>query len=284
MLRLAIQKSGRLSHKSLELIQECGVKVQYSDKTLKAVASNFPLEIIFLRDDDIPEYVAEGTVDIGIVGRNEIREKQKPTYETLELGFSKCRLSIAAPEASSIQSLSDLEGLNIATTYPNVLQNFLEDNQIQAYIREISGSVEVAPSIGLADCICDLVSSGNTLAQNNLREVKTILNSQAVLIQSQENLESHKQDLLEKLVFRVQSVLKAQNLKYIALNIPTEKIDQVTTMIPGLKNPTIAELNTPGWSSLQSVVPEDNFWEVVNNLKAVGAQGILVMPIEKVVS
>lgn len=282
MIRLAIQKSGRLSEDSLNLIRECGISFINSSLKLKTEATNFPLEILFLRDDDIPGYVADGVADIGIVGQNVLVETTQQNLEVERLGFSKCRLSIAVPKTDSYTSIADLNGKNIATSYPNLLSNYLASEGVKAHIHTISGSVEIAPSIGLAEAICDIVSSGSTLISNGLREVETIFRSEAVLI-ANDNLSSEKKDILNQLLFRIQSVRKAQKAKYILLNAPNASIEQIKSLLPGMKAPSILPLAEEGWSSVHSVVNEDDFWEIIEKLKEAGAQGILVVPIEKMI-
>lgn len=280
-LKLAIQKGGRLSEKSLDLLQRCGIKVGNGGK-LRAEAANFPLEVLYLRDDDIPQYVAEGVADIGIAGENVVLEKgfELPVVE--KLGFAKCRLSLAVKREETYSDLSWFNGRKIATSYPVVLGHFLSENGIKAEIEVISGSVEIAPSIGLAEAVCDIVSTGSTLLANGLKEVETILRSEAVLI-ADPNLPQGKRALLDKLRFRIQAVQGAERHKYILLNAPNDSIGRITALLPGMKSPTILPLATEGWSSLHSVVREDDFWEVIDRLKAAGAEGILVCPIEKMI-
>ncbi len=281
-IRIAIQKSGRLSEDSTKLIKECGIKFTNGTGKLKSNATNFPIEFLFLRDDDIPGYVADGVADIGIVGRNVLEEKQKTVKLEKNLGFSKCRLSLAVPRNKSYAGLSDFQGASIATSYPAILSSFLKGKGIEADIHEISGSVEIAPSIGLADAVCDIVSSGSTLLSNGLVEVETVFHSEAVLISSP-NLEIEKQRILDKLLFRIDAVQFGKNNKYILLNAPNESIDEIISLLPGMKSPTVLPLAMGGWSSIHSVVNEDDFWQVIENLKQAGAQGILVVPIEKMV-
>lgn len=282
MLRLAVQKSGRLSDDSLNLVRECGISFIGSALKLKTESTNFPLEILFLRDDDIPGYVADGVADIGIVGENVLVEEGWQELALQRLGFSRCRLSLAVPKSAAYSSVKDLEGLNIATSYPNLLQAYLQEQGVQAHIHTISGSVEIAPSIGLADAICDIVSSGSTLISNGLREVERVFKSEAVLI-ANSNLSDEKKQVLEKLLFRIDAVQRARKAKYILLNAPNESIGQISALLPGAKSPSILPLAEEGWSSLHSVVNEDDFWEVIEKLKAAGAQGILVVPIEKMI-
>ncbi|WP_299708602.1 ATP phosphoribosyltransferase [uncultured Pontibacter sp.] len=282
MLRLAIQKSGRLSEDSLKLIKECGISFITSSLKLKTESTNFPLEILYLRDDDIPGYVADGVADIGIVGENVLVEEGMQHLAVEQLGFSKCRLSLAVPKGDTYADISDLQDKNIATSYPNLLQSYLEERGVKANIHTISGSVEIAPSIGLADAICDIVSSGSTLISNGLREVERVFKSQAVLI-ANGGLNEEKQAILNKLLFRIKAVQRAQKAKYILLNAPNEKIEEISELLPGAKSPSIIPLAEEGWSSLHSVVNEDDFWEIIEKLKEAGAQGILVVPIEKMI-
>ncbi len=283
MLTLAVQKSGRLSEKTMELLRECGIHFQNGGKgKLKAKATNFPMEILFLRDDDIPECVADGIAGAGVVGQNVVKEKGKPVTVVHKLGFARCRLSIAVPKGMDYRSKKDLNGLKIATSYPNILKEFLEEQGIQAQIHEINGSVEIAPSIGLADVVFDIVSTGSTLLSNGLREVETVMQSEAVLIAGS-RLSSREQALLNKLIFRIQAVQRAENYKYILLNAPNENIEKISSILPGMKSPTVMPLALQGWSSVHSVIKEDDFWEVIEKLKENGAQGILVIPIEKMI-
>jgi len=281
-LKIAIQKSGRLQDDSLKLLKECGIDISNGVNKLKAEASNFPLEVFFLRDDDIPQYVEDSVADIGIVGENVVLEKNKVVKIVEKLGFGKCRLSIAVGRNEIYESTHYLEGKKIATSYPLIVKNFLRANNICAEIHEISGSVEIAPGIGLADAICDLVSSGSTLFMNGLKEVETILMSEAVLIKHSE-LAEEKQRLLDKLLFRVQSVKKAKNNKYILLNAPNENLDKIIGLLPGMKSPSVLPLAEAGWSSVHSVLKENDFWEIIEKLREAGAQGILVVPIEKMI-
>ncbi len=282
MLRIAIQKSGRLSEDSLELIRECGISFIHSNLKLKTESTNFPLEILFLRDDDIPGYVADGVADIGIVGENVLVEEGKQQLVVERLGFSKCRLALAVPKGDAYTSVQDLQGKNIATSYPNLLQSYLQERGVEAHIHTISGSVEIAPSIGLAEAICDIVSSGSTLISNGLREVEQVFKSEAVLIASN-TLTEEKRTILEKLLFRIHAVQRASRAKYILLNAPNESIAAISALLPGVRSPTILPLAEAGWSSLHSVVNEDDFWEIIEKIKTAGAQGILVVPIEKMI-
>lgn len=281
-LRIAVQKSGRLSESSLELITECGINFSKAGGKLKSEAYDFPLEFLYLRDDDIPGYVADGVADIGIVGENVLVEKAQSVNEVLKLGFSKCRLSIGVPKEVEYKGIKDLQGKKIATSYPNILGDYLKDNGVSAAIHEISGSVEIAPSIGLADAVCDIVSSGSTLISNGLKEVEAIFKSEAVLI-AYKSLSSEKQNILDSLLFRIKAVMNAKNKKYITLNSPNESIQAIIDLIPGVKSPSVAPLATEGWSSISSVVNEQDFWEIIDGVRALGAQGVLVLPIEKII-
>jgi ATP phosphoribosyltransferase len=281
-LRIAIQKSGRLYEDSLKLLKDCGIDLKNGINKLKTEADNFPMEIFFLRDDDIPQYVEDAVADVGIVGENVIYEKNKKITITEKLGFGKCRLSVAVGRNETYADFNFLQNKKIATTYPVLVKRFLIEKNIHAEIHEISGSVEIAPGIGLADAIVDLVSSGSTLFMNGLREVETILHSEAVLIRHPE-LGDDQQRILEKLLFRIRSVRKATHTKYILLNAPNEKLNQTISLLPGMKSPTVLPLAEPGWSSVHSVVNENDFWEIIEKLKNAGAQGILVVPIEKMI-
>ena len=280
-LKIAIQKSGRLHEDSLRLLKECGIDISNGGNKLKTSASNFPLEVYFLRDDDIPQYVEDAVADAGIVGENVVYEKKKEVEVMEPLGFGKCRLSIAVDKSETF-SKENLNGKKIATSYPVILQEYLDKNRISAEIHEISGSVEIAPGIGLADAICDLVSSGSTLFTNGLKEAEVILESQSVLVRNK-NLAAEKLQLLEKLLFRIRSVRKAKNNKYILLNAPNEKLKQIIGLLPGMKSPTVLPLAESGWSSVHSVIDENDFWDIIEQLKTAGAQGILVVPIEKMI-
>lgn len=282
-LIIALQKSGRLQEGSLKLLKECGLKVDYRDGQLKVITADYPAELLFLRNSDIPQYVADGIVDLGIVGSNLLEEEAVPVEVVLPLDFSRCRVSFAVPEHSAIRSVNDLDGKRIATSYPGTVQRFLEKQGLKAEIHTISGSVEIAPSLNLADAIADIVSTGNTLFQNNLREVFSFLDSQAVLIKGK-NFDPEKQAMLDQLVFRIQSVLAAKDNKYILLNAPEDQLETICRILPGMKSPTILPLAMKGWVSVHSVVKQQDTWEVVRQLKLVGAQGILVVPIEKMVS
>ena len=282
MLRLAVQKSGRLSEDSMNLLKECGIKVENGMNKLKAEASNFPMEVLFLRDDDIPQYVQDGVADIGILGNNVVAEKDKKVELVSKLGFSKCRLSLAIPKSEEYTGINWFQNKNIATSYPVVLQKFLEEKNVKSSIHEISGSVEIAPGIGLAEGICDIVSSGSTLFSNGLKEVELVFKSEAVLIQTL-NLSADKKQILDKLLFRIAAVQKSRNNKYVLLNAPNDKLKEIISILPGMKSPTVLPLAEPGWSSVHSVIAEDQFWEIIDRLKSSGAEGILIVPIEKMV-
>ena len=282
MLKIAIQKSGRLYDDSIKLLKECGIELNNGNKQLKAVAYNFPIEVYFLRDDDIPQYVYDGVADIGIVGENVLLEKAKPIDVVYRLGFGRCRLSIAVPKNLHYDSIADLQGLKIATTYSTLLNKFLASRNVTAEIHEISGSVEIAPGIGLADAICDLVSSGSTLFTNGLKEVETVLESEAVLA-AHHNLTEENKEILAKLLLRINAVKTAKNNKYILLNAPNHQLKNIFSLLPGMKSPTVVPLAETGWSSVQSVVNENDFWEVIEKLKLYEAEGIIVVPIEKMI-
>ena len=281
-LKIAIQKSGRLSEKSLNLLEECGIKISNGDRKLKAEAKNFPVEILFLRDDDIPQYVEQGVADIGILGQNEVWEKDKKVSEVEKLGFAGCKLSLAIPKDENYSGINYFQNKKIATSYPKILQKFFDEKGIGVSIEEIGGSVEIATGIGLADAIFDIVSTGSTLLMNGLKEAEVVTKSEAVLISNQ-SLSQEKQAILDKLLFRIKAVKNASENKYILLNAPNSAIDNICKVLPGMKSPTILPLAQEGWSSLHSVVKEDEFWDVIDQLKNFGAQGILVVPIEKMV-
>ena len=281
-LKIAIQKSGRLSEKSIELIQKSGIKLLNGDRKLKTLSSNFPIELLYLRDDDIPNYVENGIADVGILGENEVVEKNKDVIIIKKLGFAKCRLSLAIPEKFDYQNLKFFQNKKVATSYPNILSKFFQKNNLNIYIEEIGGSVEIAPGIGLSDAIFDIVSSGSTLTMNGLKEVEVVMKSEAVMIQNK-NLTEEKNCILKELLFRIDSVLNAIENKYILLNAPNDSIEEICSILPGMKSPTILPLSIDGWSSLHSVIKEDDFWEVIQQLKQAGAQGILVVPIEKMI-
>ena len=282
MIKIGIQKSGRLNQNSIDLLKNCGISIENFNDQLKVSASNFPLDIYFLRNGDLPKYIKDGVIDLAIVGQNIIEEKGEEIDVIENLGFSKCRVSIAVPKTTKINSIQKLNGLKIATSYPKTLQKFLKKNDVNSDIHIINGSVEIAPNIGLSDAICDIVSSGSTLFKNNLIEVFKILDSEAVLVQSS-NMTPKKLDLVDKLIFRIRSVLRAKKSKYILLNVPNNKIEKISKILPVLKSPTVLPLGIKGWSSMHSVIDDDKFWEVIDKLKAEGAEDILVCPIEKMV-
>ena len=281
-LHIAVQKSGRLHEQSLKLLNDCGISIDNGKDQLKAIARNFPMEIFYLRNGDIPQYLRDGVVDIAIIGENLLVEKGNDISIKEKLGFSKCRVSIAIPKEDSYKGAESLIGKKIATSYPNTVKGFLAEKGIDAELHIINGSVEIAPNIGLSDAVCDIVSSGSTLFKNNLKEVEVLFTSEAVLAASH-TLDQEKSDLLKKLQFRIQSVLKGRQSKYILMNVPNESIDKISLILPVLKSPTVLPLAEPGWSSLHSVVNEGTFWEVIDALKAAGAQDILVCPVEKMV-
>lgn len=282
VLRIAIQKSGRLYEDSVQLLKECGIELRNVKDRLRTVSENFPIEVFFLRDDDIPEYVEDGVADIGIVGQNVLAEKDRKVDTVEALGFGKCRLSIAIPKAVEYGGIQSLEGKRIATSYPHLVKSFLAENKVTASIREISGSVEIAPGIGLSDVIVDLVSSGGTLFMNGLKEAEIILESQAVLV-ARKNLDEEKMAILDKLLFRIRAVKKAKKSKYVLMNAPNDQLENIISLLPGMRSPTILPLAKEGWSSVHSVLSEDKFWEIIEKLKAAGAEGILVVPIEKMI-
>lgn len=281
-LRIAIQKSGRLNEDSLKILKEAGISIDNGKEQLKAVSRNFPLEVLYLRNGDIPQYLRDGVVDIAILGENVLVEKGEDILRGEKLGFSKCRVSMAVPKSVKYNGLQDLDGKKIATSYPNTVNAFLKENGIEAELHIINGSVEIAPNIGLADAICDIVSSGSTLFKNNLKEVEVMLKSEAILAISP-RISEERQAILEKLQFRLQSVLNARTSKYILLNAPNDKIEAITKLLPGMRSPTILPLAEKGWSSVHTVINEERFWEVIDQLKETGAEGILVVPIEKMV-
>lgn len=282
VLRIAVQKSGRLYEDSVQLLKECGIDLRNVKDRLKTVSENFPIEVFFLRDDDIPEYVEDGVADIGIVGQNVLGEKGRVVDTVEQLGFGKCRLSIAVPKSMDYDDANSLQGKRIATSYPKLVKEFLAERNIQASIHEISGSVEIAPGIGLADVVADLVSSGGTLFMNGLKEVETILDSQAVLIANKQ-LDESRVAILEKLLFRIRAVKKAKKSKYVLLNAPNAQLETIISLLPGMRSPTVLPLAESGWSSIHCVLSEAEFWEKIEQLKAAGAEGILVVPIEKMI-
>ena len=281
-LKIAVQKSGRLHDESMEILKDIGISIDNGKDQLKASARNFPLEVFYLRNGDIPQYLKDGVVDVAIIGENILIEKGNGITIAEKLGFSTCKVSIAIPKSIKYNGIQDLEGKRIATSYPNTIQSYLDKNGIKAHLHIINGSVEIAPNIGLADAICDIVSSGSTLFKNNLKEVETILKSEAVLAVSPV-LSEEKQAILDKIQFRIQSVLKGRQSKYILLNAPNDKIEDIINVLPGMKSPTVLPLAQEGWSSVHSVISKNEFWDVIDELKINGAQGILVCPIEKMV-
>lgn len=282
MIKIAIQKSGRLNEESLGILKKCGISIDNGKDQLKAAARNFPLEVLYLRNGDIPQYLRDGVVDLAIIGENLIHEKGKDLQVIEKLGFSKCRVAMAVPKETVFNDIRELNGKRIATSYPNTVNQFLEENNISAELHIINGSVEIAPNIGLADAICDIVSSGSTLFKNNLKEVTKILDSEAVLVQAPK-MDAEKTAIIDKLLFRLRTVLRAKKLKYILLNAPNDKIEEISAILPVLKSPTVLPLAQAGWSSLHSVIDEASFWEVIDALKAAGGEDILICPIEKMV-
>ncbi|MCM1312308.1 MAG: ATP phosphoribosyltransferase [Bacteroides sp.] len=282
MLRIAVQSKGRLNEDTMTLLQEAGIKVSSSKRTLLVQSANFPVEILFLRDDDIPQTVADGVADVGIVGENEFVERDEDAEIIKRLGFSKCRLSLAIPKAVDYKGVEWFRGKKIATSYPGILRKFMKENGVEMDIHVITGSVEIAPGIGLADGIFDIVSSGSTLVSNNLKEVEVVMKSEALLI-GNKKLSADKKEILSELLFRVEAVMAAEDKKYVLMNAPTEKIDDIIRVLPGIKSPTVMPLATAGWSSIHTVLDEKCFWEIIGQLKALGAEGILVLPIEKMI-
>lgn len=282
MLRIAVQSKGRLFEDTMALLSEAGIKVSSSKRTLLVQSSNFPIEVLYLRDDDIPQSVATGVADLGIVGQNEYEERQEDAEVIRPLGFSKCRLSLAIPKAEKYTGLQWFEGKKIATSYPEILRRFMQKNRIAADIHVITGSVEISPGIGLADAIFDIVSSGSTLVSNNLSEVEVVMKSEALLIGNR-GMDEDKRAILDELLFRIEAVKAAEDKKYVLMNVPTERVDDVVSVLPGAKSPTVMPLATPGWSSVHTVIDEKRFWEIIRQLKEYGAQGILVLPVEKMI-
>jgi len=282
MLRIAVQAKGRLFEETMSLLTESGIKLESGKRLLLLPARNFPLEVLFLRDDDIPQTVADGVADIGIVGENEYAEKKKNAVITKRLGFSKCRLSLAIPKEVEYPGISWFNGKVIATSYPEILKDFLAEHNVSSDIHVITGSVEVAPNIGLSDAIFDIVSSGSTLVTNHLKEVEVLMRSEALLI-SHPGLSAEKQAILDELLFRIESVQMAEDKKYVLMNVPTENIDKIIEVLPGMKSPTIMPLAKEGWNSLHAVIDEKQFWDIIGKIKALGAEGILVVPIEKMI-
>ena len=282
MIRIAVQSKGRLYEDTMNLLKEAGIKVNPSKRTLLVQASNFPLEVLYLRDDDIPQTVASGVADLGVVGENEFVEKQEKADVVKRLGFSKCRLSLAIPKAIDYKGVEWFEGKKIATSYPEILKSFMKEKGINVDIHVIQGSVEIAPGICLADGIFDIVSSGSTLVSNNLKEVEVVMKSEALLIANQ-NLDDEKKEILNELLFRIEAVMAADDKKYVLMNVPTESVKNIVEVLPGIKSPTIMPLATEGWSSIHTVLDEKRFWEIIGQLKALGAEGIIVLPIEKMI-
>ena len=282
MLRIAIQAKGRLNEECMSLLNESGIKFEWGKRLLLVPSKNFPIEVLFLRDDDIPQTVADGVADVGIVGENEYAEKNKKVVITRRLGFSKCRLSLAIPKSEEYNGLNWFNGKVIATSYPLILDNFLKENKVNADIHVITGSVEIAPGIGLADAICDIVSSGSTLITNRLKEVEVVMKSEALLI-ANPDLSAEKQAILNDFLFRVEAVQLAEDKKYVLMNVPSANIKKITEVIPGMRSPTIMPLAKEGWSSLHAVIGEKEFWDIIGKLKNLGAEGILVVPIEKMI-
>ena len=282
MLRIAVQSKGRLFEDTMALLAEAGIKVSSSKRTLLVQSRNFPVEILYLRDDDIPQSVATGVADLGIVGQNEFEERQEDASVIRPLGFSKCLLSLAIPKAVNYTGLKWFEGKKIATSYPGILRRFMQKNHIAADIHVITGSVEISPGIGLADAIFDIVSSGSTLVSNNLTEVEVVMESEALLI-GNKNMSDEKKAILDELLFRIEAVKNAEDKKYVLMNVPTDKVKEVVDILPGAKSPTVMPLATDGWSSVHTVIDEKRFWEIIRQLKGLGAQGILVVPIEKMI-
>ena len=282
MLRIAVQSKGRLFEDTMALLAESGIKVSSSKRTLLVQSSNFPVEVLYLRDDDIPQSVASGVADLGIVGQNEFEERAEDAEVVRPLGFSKCRLSLAVPKGCGYYGLKWFEGKKIATSYPNILRRFMQEKHIAADIHVITGSVEISPGIGLADAIFDIVSSGSTLVSNNLVEVETVMQSESLLIANR-NLDAEQRAILDELLFRIEAVKSAEDKKYVLMNVPTDRLDDIIAVLPGIKSPTIMPLATEGWSSVHTVIEEKRFWEITRELKQLGAEGILVVPIEKMI-
>lgn len=282
MIRIAVQSKGRLYEDTMTLLAEAGIKIPSSKRTLLVESSNFPIEVLYLRDDDIPQSVATGVADLGIVGENEFVERNEEADIVRKLGFSKCRLSLAIPKGIDYPGVEWFEGKKIATSYPGILRSYLEKKGVHAEIHVITGSVEISPGIGLADAIFDIVSSGSTLVSNNLREVEVVMKSEALLI-ANKNMDTEKRAILDDLLFRIEAVKAAEDKKYVLMNVPSERLEDVIAVLPGAKSPTVMPLATPGWNSVHTVIDEKRFWEVISQLKALGAQGILVIPIEKMI-
>ncbi len=282
MLRIAVQSKGRLYEDTMNLLTEAGIKVPGSKRTLLVESTNFPIEVLYLRDDDIPQSVATGVADVGVVGRNEMEERGEDVNIVRPLGFSRCRLSLAIPKSEQYVGLEWFNGKKIATSYPAILRRFMSERGIEAEIHVITGSVEISPGIGLADAIFDIVSSGSTLVSNNLREVEVVMQSEALLI-GNHNLSEEKRAILEELLFRIEAVKQAEDKKYVLMNVPTEKLDDIINVLPGMKSPTVMPLATEGWNSVHTVIDERSFWQIISKLKELGAEGILVLPVEKMI-
>ena len=282
MLRIAVQSKGRLYEDTMNLLAEAGIKIPSSKRTLLVESTNFPIEVLYLRDDDIPQSVATGVADLGIVGRNELEERGEDAEIIRPLGFSKCRLSLAIPKAEAYEGLQWFEGRKIATSYPNILRRYMQERGIKADIHVITGSVEISPGIGLADAIFDIVSSGGTLVSNNLREVEVVMKSEALLIGNRQ-MTAEKREVLAELLFRIEAVKNAEDKKYVLMNVPTERLQDIIDVLPGMKSPTVMPLATPGWNSVHTVIDEKSFWEIISRLKELGAEGILVSPVEKMI-
>ena len=282
MLRIAVQSKGRLYEDTMSLLSEAGIKIPSSKRTLLVESTNFPIEVLYLRDDDIPQSVASGVADLGIVGQNEFEERQEQAEIIRTLGFSKCRLSLAIPKSVNYPGLSWFEGKKIATSYPGILRRFMQKSGINADIHVITGSVEISPGIGLSDAIFDIVSSGSTLVSNNLREVEIVMKSEALLIGTP-NMSVEKRAVLDELLFRIEAVKNAEDKKYVLMNVPTENLDAIIKVLPGMKSPTVMPLATPGWNSVHTVIDEKSFWQIISQLKELGAEGILVIPVEKMI-
>lgn len=282
MLRIAVQSKGRLYEDTINLFQEAGIKISSSKRTLLVQSPNFPIEILFLRDDDIPQTVANGVADLGVVGENEFLERDEDAQVIKRLGFSKCRLSLAIPKAESYSGIEWFNGKKIATSYPGILSKFMKSKGVDIDMHVITGSVEIAPGIGLADGICDIVSSGSTLISNNLKEVEVVIKSEALLI-GNKNLSEEKREILDELIFRIDAVKAAEDKKYVLMNVPTSKVKDIIEVLPGIKSPTVMPLATEGWSSIHTVLDEKCFWQIIGQLKSLGAEGLLVLPIEKMI-
>ncbi len=282
MLRIAVQSKGRLYEDTMNLLSEAGIKIAGGKRTLLVESTNFPIEVLFLRDDDIPQSVASGVADLGVVGRNEMEEREERVDVVRPLGFSRCRLSLAIPKSADYNGLQWFEGKKIATSYPVILRRFMQEKGIKADIHVITGSVEISPGIGLADAIFDIVSSGSTLVSNNLREVEVVMQSEALLIATP-GLSEEKRAVLEELLFRIEAVKQAEDKRYVLMNVPSENLEEIISVLPGMRSPTVMPLATPGWNSVHAVVDEKSFWNIISRLKELGAEGILVVPVEKMI-